>query len=152
MTPSGLREKVIAERVAWIAQMLADIRALPLENRAAFSTDRRTLAAGESCLRRALEALLDLGRHLLSKGLGLAVAEYRDIPLRLAETGVLSAEEAELLGQMARYRNRMVHFYHEVSAHELHDLLTDKLADIERLTTTLTRWVADHPDAVDRSL
>jgi uncharacterized protein YutE (UPF0331/DUF86 family) len=152
MTPSGLREKVIAERVAWIAQMVADIRALPLEDRSAFATDRRTLAAGESCLRRALEALLDLGRHLLSKGLGLAVAEYRDIPRRLAEAGVLSAEEADLMGQMARYRNRMVHFDHEVSAQELYDLLTGRLVDIERLAATLTRWTAEHPELVDRSL
>ena len=118
MTPSGLREKVIAERVAWIERMLADIRALPVGDVKAFAGDRRTLAAGESCLRRALEALLDLGRHLLSKGLGIAVAEYREIPERLAESGVLSGEEADLMGQMARYRNRMVHFYHEVSPEE----------------------------------
>jgi uncharacterized protein YutE (UPF0331/DUF86 family) len=152
MTPSGLREKVIAERVAWIAQMLADIRALPLEDPGAFAADRRTLAAGESCLRRALEALLDLGRHVLSKGLGLAVAEYRDIPRHLAQSGVISAEDADVMGQMARYRNRMVHFYHEVSARELYDLLTTRLADIEHLTAALTRWMAEHPELVDRSL
>lgn len=152
MTPTGLREKVITERVGWIARMLADIRALPLDDAKAFADDRRTLAAGESCLRRALEALLDLSRHLLSKGLGIGVAEYREIPQRLAEAGVLSPAEAELLGQMARYRNRMVHFYHEVSAQELYELLTARLGDIETLTASLTRWVAAHPDMVDRSL
>ena len=152
MTPSGLREKVVAERIAWISQMLADVRTLPLEDQAGFTADRRMVAAGESCLRRALEALLDLGRHLLSKGLGIVVAEYRDIPRRLLDAGVLSAEEAEVMGQMARYRNRMVHFYHEVSADELYDLLTCRLGDIERLTSALTGWITAHPDLVDRSL
>ena len=152
MTPSGLREKVIAERVGWIDRMLEDIRALPLDDATAFAADRRTAAAGESCLRRALEALLDLGRHLLSKGLGIGVAEYREIPERLAAAGVLSAEEADLMGQMARYRNRMVHFYHEVSAGELYDLLTARLGDIDRLTGALTRWIGAHPEMIDRSL
>jgi uncharacterized protein YutE (UPF0331/DUF86 family) len=152
MTPAGLREKVIADRVGWIERMLADIRALPLDDPKAFEDDRRTLAAGESCLRRALEALLDLGRHLLSKGLGVTVAEYREIPRRLAEAGVLSSADADLLEQMARYRNRMVHFYHEVSAQELYELLTGRLGDVERLTTVLTRWVSAHPELIDRSL
>jgi uncharacterized protein YutE (UPF0331/DUF86 family) len=152
MTPTGLREKVMADRVAWIRQMLADARALPLADRTAFLSDRRNVAAGESCLRRALEALLDLGRHLLSKGLGLAPAEYRDIPRGLAEAGVLTGADAELLGQMARYRNRMVHFYHEVSAGELYDLLANRLGDVEHLTAVLTSWVSRHPELLDRSL
>ena len=37
-------------------------------------------------------------------------------------------------------------------AQMLHDLLTGRLVDIERLTATLTRWVAAHPELVDRSL
>jgi uncharacterized protein YutE (UPF0331/DUF86 family) len=152
MTPSGLREKVVAERLAWIAQMLADLRALDVPDVDAFTADRRTVAACESCLRRALEALLDLGRHLLSKGLGVAVAEYRDIPARLAEHGILTPAQAELMGQMARYRNRLVHFYHEVSARELHDIATHHLDDVEEVGAALTRWIGAHPELVDRSL
>jgi uncharacterized protein YutE (UPF0331/DUF86 family) len=118
----------------------------------AFAADRRTVAACESCLRRSLEALLDLGRHLLSKGLGVGVAEYREIPVRLADHGVLSAAQADLMGQLARYRNRLVHFYHEVSAHELHDIATSHLGDIEQLASVLTRWIDAHPELVDRGL
>jgi hypothetical protein len=66
--------------------------------------------------------------------------------------GVLSSADADLLEQMARYRNRMVHFYHEVSAQELYELLTGRLGDVERLTTVLTRWVSAHPELIDRSL
>jgi len=76
----GLQEKVITERVAWIREMLAGIRSLPLASYEEFVSDRRNIAAAESYLRRALEALLDLGRHLLAKGFALAVSEYRETP------------------------------------------------------------------------
>lgn len=63
MTPSRLDARVVAERLPWIEEMIAGIRSLPLESQAAFVADARNVAAAESYLRRALEALLDLGRH-----------------------------------------------------------------------------------------
>ena len=75
-----------------------------------FFADRRNVWTAESCFRRALEALLDLGRHILTKGFSLGVSEYKEIATRLGEQGVLSQGEAELLRTLAGYRNRLVHF------------------------------------------
>lgn len=152
MTPSGVRAKIVAERLAWIRDLLAGVRSLPLESYEAFTADRRTAAAAESYVRRALEALMDLGRHVLAKGFGVAVAEYRDIARRLQEQGVLDADRAALMGQMARYRNRMVHFYDEVSSSELYDICRHRLQDVEQLADAIAAWVNAHPERVDRSL
>ena len=45
--------------------------------------------AAESCLRRALEALLDVGRHILAGGFGRGVSEYGQIASGLLDAGVL---------------------------------------------------------------
>ena len=82
MIPAKLRAKVVLERLRWVRQMTLSIQNLPLDTLAAFAADPRTPAAAESYLRRGLEALLDLGRHLLAKGFGQAVSEIR--PLRTA--------------------------------------------------------------------
>ncbi len=92
MTPNGIKEKVVAGRVAWIAETLRGIRALPLESYERFTGDPRNVAAADSYLRRALEALMDLGRHVLAKGLGRAVSEYREVPRQLLAAGVLFLE------------------------------------------------------------
>jgi len=63
MTPGQLRAKIVAERAAWIRRMVAFLRALPGESFETFQSDSRNIAAAESYLRRALEALLDLGRQ-----------------------------------------------------------------------------------------
>lgn len=72
----------------------------------------------ESCLRRGLEASLDVGRHILAKGLGLGVSEYKEIAPRLQERGILQDKEADLLRVLAGYRNRLVHFYRRRSRRE----------------------------------
>ena len=66
----------MVERARWIDEMLQGIRALPLGSLEEFTAESRNVAAADSYLRRALEALSDLGRHILAKGLGRPVSEY----------------------------------------------------------------------------
>ena len=141
MTPSRIRPDIVADRVAWTRKMVAGIRALPISDKAAFLASPQTAAAAESYLRRALEALLDLGRHLLSKGFGLAVVEYREIATKLGECGVLNSDETALMRDMAGYRNRMAHFYDEVSEEEIFNIVTHQLTDFERVLEAIVRWV-----------
>jgi len=65
-----------------------NVRSLPLNSLEDFGEDPRTPAAAESYLRRCLEALLDLGRHILAKGFGRAAAEYKVIADELKAVGV----------------------------------------------------------------
>lgn len=152
MTPAPLRAEVVAERTRWVRQMIAGARALPLASCEEFAADPRTPAAAESYLRRALEALLDLGRHVLAKGFGQAPAQYKDVARALGEVGVLDAEAAAVLVRLAGYRNRMVHFYHEVSHPELFELCREGLGDLEVLLDALLAWMRDHPEKLDRTL
>jgi len=149
MTPGRIRRDVVAERVAWVRDMIDGLRELPLGDEREFLAAPATAAAAESYLRRALEALLDLGRHLLAKGFGLAVVEYREIAVGLRDRRVLDEDEAALLREMAGYRNRMVHFYDEVTATELFALAAKRLPDVECVLDAVVRWIDDHPETVD---
>ncbi|MGA1840091.1 MAG: type VII toxin-antitoxin system HepT family RNase toxin [bacterium] len=152
MTPSRIREKVIVEKTSWIRKMLEKINNLPIDSYDSFISDSRNIAAVESYLRRALEALMDLGRHILAKGFGKAVTEYKDIPLELLEKGVLSKSDADVMREMAGYRNRMVHFYNEISAEELHKICFEQLKDLEAVLTSILQWINSHSDLIDHSL
>lgn len=79
MAPGKAKQRIVADRLDWVQRMVDEIRTLPLGSLDEFSADRRNIGAAESCLRRALEALLDLGRHLLAKIFGEAVTEYKKI-------------------------------------------------------------------------
>jgi uncharacterized protein YutE (UPF0331/DUF86 family) len=152
LTPGTISEKVVAQRAWLIEEMLRGIRALPLDSYERFIDDSRNPAAADSYLRRALEALLDLGRHILAKGLGRAVSEYKDVPRQLQAAGVLDEDSARRMTNMAGYRNRLVHFYDEVTPQELYALCAQRLGDITALVNTMTAWVRSHPEMLDRSL
>ena len=152
MTAGQASRRVVSDRLEIVSKLLEQIRALPLGDRDLFFDDSRNASAAESCLRRSLEALLDLGRHILAKAYGAGVSEYKEIADELRRCEVLSAADAELLRTLAGYRNRLVHFYHEVAAEELFTLCSEKLGDLEQIRGAYMAWVETHPEKIDEGL
>lgn len=152
MTPRKIRKKVVLEKVSWIRKMVDAIHELPFTTEEEFKSDKRNVAAAESYLRRALEALLDLGRHILAKGFGVGITEYKEIGRTLAEKGVIDGETANLLIKMAGYRNRMVHFYDEISDKELFLICTNELDDMEIVLSEILAWLRHHEERLDHTL
>ena len=152
MSPGKLSKRVIGDRLAWIDKMVVEIRALPLDSYEDFSANRRDVWAAESRLRRALEAVFDLGRHILAKGFGQGVTEYKQIASELETAGVLSHTRARLLSTLAGYRNRLVHFYHEVTSEELYEICRNNLDNLLRIKNALRKWVNENPDSIDETL
>jgi uncharacterized protein YutE (UPF0331/DUF86 family) len=91
MSPGRISRIVVTDKIALVRRMQDGIQTLPLSDLTAFTSDPRMVAAGDSYLRRALEALLDLARHVLAKGFGRAPAEYAEVARQLGEVGVVNA-------------------------------------------------------------
>jgi uncharacterized protein YutE (UPF0331/DUF86 family) len=152
MTPGALSKRVIVDRLTLVDTFLPEIRLLPLADRQAFFADRRNVWAAESCLRRCLEALFDIGRHIMAKAYGLGVSEYKEIAMGLQTHGVLSVNEATTMHLLAGYRNRLVHFYHEVSTEELYQVCSRQLGDIEVVQHAYRRWLTAFPERLNQAL
>jgi uncharacterized protein YutE (UPF0331/DUF86 family) len=140
---------VVADRLFLLERMLQQVRSLPLTARDQFFSDGRNVLAAESCLRRSLEILLDLGRHILAKGFARGVSEYKEIAAGLEQEGVLEQPDAAMLRTLAGYRNRMVHFYHEVADDELFVLCSERLGDLEQVAEAYRQWLQCNPGRLD---
>ena len=68
MTPGLISKKVVGDRLELVESIIGEIRSLPMGSYQEFIKDRRNVWTAEACLRRSLEALLDIGRHILAKG------------------------------------------------------------------------------------
>ena len=99
-----------------------------------------------------IDHAVSIPRHILAKGFGQGVTEYKEVARQLRAHRVLTDHEAELLEDVAGYRNRMVHFYHEVSSRELYEICSTRLEDVGKVVEGFRRWTREHSDQVDDSL
>ncbi|KAA3662549.1 MAG: DUF86 domain-containing protein [Chloroflexi bacterium] len=152
MTPDKILKRVVLDRLDWVDRMISEIQSLPLQDRDAFLADSRNVWTAESCLRRTLEALLDLGRHILAKGFATGVTTYKEIAKELEMHQVMTMETAVLLKIMAGYRNRMVHFYYEITPDELYEICSTQLNDLIQIRQAYTRWLRANASYLDDQL
>ena len=138
MTPGPVDLKIVRDRLSLVEQSLEDVRSLPHANLDEFMSDRRNILAADAALRRGLEALFDVARHLLAKGHGIGSLEYREVAQRAGDHGLVDDRSlAARFVEMAGYRNRLTHHYDEVTPAELFAVVSDQLGDLEAVAEAL---------------
>jgi len=148
MVISKLHIDKITKHLSMIQEFVEGLRSLAMLSNEDFFSDKRNIAAAESYLRRCLECIFDIGRHIMAKSYGLKDLEYKKIANNLGEKGVISEEYSEILGEMAGYRNRMVHLYYEISKEELYGILQKHLSDLERFVIEITYFIERYEKAL----
>jgi len=134
MDTSLLNIKLIRERLSHIRISGIRLQRMVDLGKDQFIFDADNFAIAEHHLRRSLEAVLDIGRHIIAKmGLGLP-HDYRAILSTLGQHGILTQEFVQRTQGMAGYRNRLVHGYADVTPEEIYDLLTRHLMDFAEFT------------------
>jgi len=92
--------------------------------------------------------LIPLNREILRSRLsripGARATSYKEIPILLGKNKMvpLGFAENELL-QMAGYRNRMVHFYSEITEKELYKIIQENLKDFEKFSGYINKLISN---------
>ena len=131
MVISNLNTTLITDRLSIIIESLAEMKILRKQSREEFFADKRNPRAAESYLRHSLEAIFDIGRHILAKTARRKTLEYKEIAKILGKEKIVSSKLSERLIPMAGYRNRLTHFYYEITDEELYEIIEKALEDIE---------------------
>ena len=141
MVISNLDTVRIVELLRFIESCLEELKPFSLMREEEFFPDKKNPPFVESYLRRGLEAIFDIGRHILAKTCGFKEIEYKVIAKELGQRGVITKELSDVLFTMAGYRNRMVHFYREITPQELYLIIKENLKDIERFTKEIGAFI-----------
>ena len=132
-------KEIVQERIARIRRYVIDLRDFAQITPEEFKRNRERQYAVLHALQLAIEASIEIGTHICS-------ADALGVPNSYAETfnyletaRVLDTALAERLRTMARFRNRLVHFYWEVDLDEIHRILQDLCQHIKMTVCTLMR-------------
>ncbi len=137
MTPGAIDLKIVADRLAIVDAAVRDLRALPATDLETFTSDRRNVWSADALLRRGIEALFDTARHLLAKAHGRGGLEYREVARLASDLGLVSPDLADAMVKIAGFRNRLAHYYDEVTPVELFGVISTRLGELEALTGAL---------------
>jgi len=141
MVISSLNVDKINENLDLIGAHLGKLRRMAAVPRSDFLADERNAAASESFLRRGLEAVFDIGRHILAKSYGFKSLEYKEVAQALTDRGVVSEDLGLTLIKIAGYRNRLVHYYKEIRPEEIYDILQRDLGDLEKFLKEMNAFL-----------
>ncbi len=139
-----LNKTRVKERILLISNFYNELQKLATLSKDDFFSDSRNYAAAESYLRRSLEAIFDIGRHILAKTGQVEMSlEYKAIAQGLKDNKIISSNLGEHLIKMAGYRNRLVHLYHQVSKEELYKIICDDLSDFKNFILEIDEYLQE---------
>jgi len=136
-----IKKDIILDRISIIEdslRRLENLKSLTLNK----FLDGENFAIAEHYLRYALEATFDICAHVLSRIPGARVEEYKQMAVEMGRQKVVPMDFAEEnLYKMAGYRNRLTHFYFEISPKEMHGIIQNRLGDFKILLKYFKRLI-----------
>jgi uncharacterized protein YutE (UPF0331/DUF86 family) len=133
--------EIVRDREARIREYLRDLRSFAEIGEGAFLENRERQYAVLHALQLAIESSVDIATHICAAdnlGVPSSYAEAFDL---LETAGVVDHALAEELRAMARFRNRIVHFYGRVDLRIVYGLLQQHLSDFDRYLIAIEEYL-----------
>lgn len=145
MNKLNLEKDVIIKRIEGIEGEMYELKKISETNFEDFKNgDGWKLA--QFHLHRALEGVFNISTHVLSRIPGATATQYKEIAVKLGENKIVPIEFAnDNLVKMAKYRNRLVHFYVQVTPEELYNILKKDLGDFDVFLSAIKK-VLENPE------
>ena len=127
----------VEQHVRAVLQMVDALRRHQRRSEAELAADIDLLSAVAHEMQVGIQSALDAGSHVLVAGGLNQFEQYRDIPTRLGAHGVVSAEVAGALVDLASFRNVLVHQYLLLRVDLVHAKLRTAPDDLEAFAHAL---------------
>lgn len=142
-----LRKEAILPRIDGITRNMEKLRELGKKSLSEFEERGDVFDLAQHHLRLALEGIFHIGSHILSRLSGARPTSYKEIAQRLGEKGVVKREFADnRLVKMAGFRNRLTHFYHDITPKEIYGIINNDLVNLEEFLQAVEKVVTAPQD------
>jgi uncharacterized protein YutE (UPF0331/DUF86 family) len=131
--------EVVQKRIEKVQEYLDFLEKIKEEySREEFKKEPMVYGSAERFLQLCIEALMDIGAHIVAdENLG-RVDIYSDIPKLLSQHGYISEEEKNLFIKIIGFRNILVHDYLEVDLDITYEIIKNNLIDLRKLIRKYT--------------
>lgn len=136
-----VRAEIIRKRLNKLDEYIAILKGLQHYSYEEFIADPERYGSTERFLHLAIEAITDMGNHVIADlGLGV-VNSYGDIPALIARKGYLSPSLEGKWIRMIGFRNTLVHDYIDIDRKIVYDVLQNDITDLEALKKVFAQFL-----------
>lgn len=135
-------EVVVSDRLSTLRTNARRLATAVKAGRDRFVAEENLYLKAERCLQLCLQAILDIGTHIIAaESLGRP-AGYEDVVPALGGAGIIAPDLVERLAGIAGLRNILVHDYLTVDHGTLFDDLSGGLPDFEAFAKAIEVYMA----------
>lgn len=128
-----VRVEIIRKRLNKLDEYLFILSKIKRYSYEDFISDPEHYGSAERFLHLSIEAIIDMGNHIIAdQELGV-VNCYADIPSLFEEKGYIDRAIKEQWICMIGFRNTLVHDYTDIDRRIVYDILQNNLTDLDRL-------------------
>lgn len=127
-----LNKKILLSQAAEIRKSLRRLQSFAKLSYSEFHANSDHFSIAEHHVRKSLEIFFDMGRHIIAREFSEKPADYQDVLKILRQNRVISNRLFKNMENFARFRNRLVHLYWQVSEKEIHEFIKTKAVYLER--------------------
>jgi uncharacterized protein YutE (UPF0331/DUF86 family) len=133
--------EIIRDRESRIREYTSDLRSFAHISETDFLENRERQYAVLHALQLAIEACVEIATHICAADALGTPASYAEAFELLGRAGVLDERLTDDLRRMARFRNRIVHFYGRIDLSLVYDLLQRRLSDFDRYLVAVESYL-----------
>jgi len=92
-----------------------------------------------------IQALIDMGSHIMVEKRLKAPSTYSEVPIYLNQVGIISVNDSVIFGRMIGFRNVLMHNYSQISIDVLRDILAKALyRDLLKIAVRLYEYAVSN--------
>lgn len=138
---SPLDQEMIGKKLAILEETIEILKDLKRKGRVEFKKTREIRDQAIYRLILGIEAITDIGNHILAEVYGRSAETYEDIIRQLGEVEIISKDLSERSKGMAKFRNVLTHLYAVIDLDKVYDNLQKAPEDFSEFAKAFSNYL-----------
>lgn len=131
----------IVEKKAKLQQAIRVLKKLRTKSAEDIAQDEIILGSVLHYLTVGIEAILDIGSHILTEDFQASPQTYEDVITLMAQHAIISQAVAQRSKGMGKFRNKMIHEYADMSSQKVYSYLQKAPEEFEQFNQAFSFYL-----------
>lgn len=131
----------VDEKLLFMSTCLNKLKKLQQLDKNTFIDDFTKVDSSKYLLQVSIEAMLDISSHLIARNRWGKPKDNKEHFQILCDNGIIDNKDVVIYFNMAKFRNRIVHMYFNISDEMIYDIVQNNLEDFERFIGNIARVI-----------